>query len=141
VEPGIVAGHSVGEFAAACVAGALTLEDALRLVAARGRLMQALPRGGAMVALDADEETVEGLIRAMGVHGSVSIAAINGPSATVISGPDDAVERVRVRSEAEGLRTRTLTVSHAFHSSAMDPMRPPFEAIAASIAYRTPRIA
>ncbi len=141
VEPGIVAGHSVGEFVAACVAGALTLEDALRLVAARGRLMQALPRGGAMAALGADVQRVEAVMGLMGADASVSIAAINGPAATVISGAEGAVERVRARCEADGIRTQTLAVSHAFHSSAMEPMLAPFERIAGSVAYRTPRIA
>ncbi len=141
IEPGVVAGHSVGEYVAACVAGAMSLESALMLVAARGRLMQALPHGGAMLAVGTGAASVEAFLATLGGHARVSLAALNAPNATVISGDAAAVEQVRAHFEAEGVRAQPLVVSHAFHSHLMEPMLEPFEAIARSVAYETPQIA
>ncbi|WP_262418316.1 type I polyketide synthase [Streptomyces sp. SP2-10] len=131
VRPDLLAGHSVGEFAAAHAAGVLGLKDACTLVAARGRLMQALPRGGAMIAVRAGEDEVRPLL-----GDGVGIAAVNGPASVVLSGPAGPVRALAARFE----RTRELTVSHAFHSALMEPMLEEFRSIAASVSYGTPRI-
>src|SRR5581483_1948574 len=106
VQPSLVVGHSVGEFAAACAAGVLSLEDAMSLVSTRARLMEALPDGGAMAAIAAGTERVRAALRERGDR--VSIAAENGPENTVIAGPVEAVERVRGELEAAGIKTRRL---------------------------------
>ena len=118
--PDVVMGHSVGEYAAACVAGVLALEDAARLVAIRGRLMQALPAGGAMAAVFATETAIRGSIAKVG--GEVEIAGVNGVQECVVSGRSDAVAQLTKMLSGEGIRSEALSVSHAFHSSLMEPM-------------------
>ncbi|MDG9715513.1 type I polyketide synthase [Streptomyces sp. DH24] len=133
--PGLVLGHSVGEYAAAHAAGVFELPDAVRLVAARARLMQALPRGGAMAAVEAGEtETREWL-----VDGAV-IAAVNGPRSVVVSGAEAAVESVAERARALGRRVSRLRVSHAFHSPLMEPVLAEFTAVAGQVTYRQPSV-
>ncbi|MDH6145476.1 acyl transferase domain-containing protein/short-subunit dehydrogenase [Kitasatospora sp. GP30] len=135
VTVGVLAGHSVGEIAAAYVAGVLSLEDACALVVARGRLMQALPTGGAMVAVGGSEETVRAAID--GVEG-VWLAAVNGPSSVVLSGHEEPVLVAAERLAEQGCRTRRLTVSHAFHSGLMDPMLQEFAGVVAGLELREP---
>ncbi|SEM07122.1 myxalamid-type polyketide synthase MxaB [Stigmatella aurantiaca] len=138
VRPYAVVGHSVGEFAAACVAGVLELKDALELVAARGRLMQALPSKGSMVSVQAPVEKVREAMEAAG-GGQVSIAAQNGPRSTVVSGEKQAVQEVVGRLEREGYKGQALTVSHAFHSAQMEPMLEEFERVARPVVARPAR--
>ena len=138
VEPSAVMGHSVGEYVAACVAGLFSLEDGLKLIAERGRLMQALPSGGRMAAVFADATMVT---RAIGPYArSVSIAAINGPDNTVISGVGADVQIILDRLLAEGIESKPLAVSHAFHSPLMDPMLDDFERVAAQVTFQDLRI-
>ncbi len=135
VTPDVVLGHSVGEIAAASVAGVLSLGDASRIVAARGRLMAALPAGGAMVAVSAGEAEVAPMLSA-----DVSIAAVNGPNAVVLSGEQAAVGALADRLADTGRRTHRLAVSHAFHSALMEPMLDEFAHRVAGIQPQHPRI-
>ncbi|AGL15968.1 polyketide synthase [Actinoplanes sp. N902-109] len=136
LRPDVVMGHSIGEVTAAYAAGVLSLPDACRLVAARGRLMQHCPAGGAMVAIEAAESDV----RAEGLPTGVSIAAVNSPLATVISGDAEAVAAVGRAWAARGRRTRQLKVSHAFHSAHMDAMLEDFGAVLRGLRFEPPRI-
>jgi acyl transferase domain-containing protein len=136
IEPAAIVGHSVGEYVGACIAGVLSLEDALRLVAMRSRLMQSLPRNGAMAAVFADEDRVRATIAPY--TDSVSIAATNSPLNTVISGKADDVRAVLERLRREGVESKPLTVSHAFHSPLVEPILDEFEQCARSVEYRVP---
>jgi myxalamid-type polyketide synthase MxaB len=138
VEPEAVLGHSVGEYVAACVAGVFEPEDALKLLEARGRLMQALPQDGAMFAIQAAENRVLPHLR--GMEDRISIAAVNSPAETVISGERTAAESLAARLSVEGAAARELTVSHAFHSPLMEPMLDEFSKVAASVTYRQPAL-
>ncbi|MGV9970169.1 SDR family NAD(P)-dependent oxidoreductase [Nocardia beijingensis] len=139
IVPAAVLGHSVGEFVAACAAGAMSMEDALRLVAVRGRLMQRLPDGGGMMAVDAAAEQVSPLVARF--EPAVSIAGYNGPAQVVVAGPQAALDLLREQLSADGIRSADLTVSHAFHSAAMDPILDDLAAAASRATMTDPAIA
>jgi acyl transferase domain-containing protein len=138
VTPGLVAGHSIGELTAAHVAGIWSLADAATVVAARGRLMQRLRSDGAMIAIEASEAEILPTIEGRGDE--VAIAAINGPTAVVLSGDGAAVEEIAERWRSRGRRTRRLRVSHAFHSPHMDLILGDFRSVAKALDYRRPVI-
>jgi len=138
LEPAAVLGHSIGEYAAACVAGVFSLEDGLKLVAERGRLMQTLSENGAMAAIFADEALVE---KALAPHRhELSIAAINGPQHIVVSGRSSALSQVLDQFREAGIESYPLQVSHAFHSPLMEPILEDFERFAAKIRFQAPEL-
>lgn len=138
VKPYAVLGHSLGEFAAACIAGVYSLEDGVKLVAERGRLMSSLPVPGGMASFAASEDR---LVRAMEAYGDrLSIAAVNGPESVVVSGETDALKELVSGMAREGVRTKILDVSFAGHSHLVEPVLDEFENVAATIAHKTPSI-
>ncbi len=138
IEPSAVLGHSVGEYVAACVAGIMGVDDALRLIATRGRLMQSLPKGGAMAAVAASEREVAATIARISPR--VSIAAVNAPDQVVVSGAHQDVAAVVAAFDARGVLAQGLPVSHAFHSALVEPVLDRFEAAAARIQFGRPTI-
>ncbi len=138
IKPSVVLGHSIGEYAAACAAGVFTLEEALKLVAARGRLMQAIGTPGLMASISAPELEVMEAVKPF--EKSLSIAAVNGPESVVISGEKAQVEEILQAFRKKERRVKTLKVSHAFHSPLMDGILDDFERVASEIQYRHPRI-
>lgn len=139
IKPTAVMGHSVGEYVAACVAGVFCLEEGLHLIAERGRLMQELPPGGKMVALMTSEGEALEIIAPY--HNQVAVAAINGPQSTVISGSEEAIDKICCSIASRGIKTKPLQVSHAFHSPLMEPILGKFASVAATVNYHSPRIA
>ncbi|MCA2242466.1 SDR family NAD(P)-dependent oxidoreductase [Mycobacterium sp. WUMAC-067] len=134
IQPDVVLGHSVGQYAAACVAGVFSLEDGARLMAERGRMFGSLPEGGRMVAVFADAKHVE---QAAGEFPRVSVGAYNGPN-TVLSGPGEDLEQIVAKCGDEGIRCTWLQTSHAFHSELLDPVLDEFESYAAQFRFAAP---
>lgn len=156
IKPESMVGHSVGEYVAATLAGVLSLEDALRLIALRGRLMQSLPAGSMLAVLKSEEETRVILSEAkdplrteagdpssssrLRMTDVIDVAAINGPSVTVVSGPTDAITALQQSLQKKGVGCRLLHTSHAFHSSMMDPILPAFEKAVAQVQLNAPAL-
>jgi len=138
IKPNVVMGHSVGEYVAATVAGVFSLEEGLKLIATRGKLMQQLPNGGEMVSVLASESQVRLAIAPY--RSQVTLAAINGPESIVISGVSAAISEICSSLESQGIKIKRLQVSHAFHSPLMEPILAEFEAIARQITYNQPQI-
>jgi len=138
VRPAAVLGHSVGEYVAACVAGVFSVEDGLKLVAERARLMQALPEGGAMAAVFASEAQVAAVLGSEA--GRLSIAAVNGPEDVVVSGDGEALRAFCERLTRDAIRSRRLSVSHAFHSPLVEPILGPLHGVASAVRHATPSV-
>ncbi len=138
IEPAVVLGHSVGEYVAACVAGVYSLADGVKLIARRGRLMQAVGGRGAMTAVMAGEQRVREAMA--GLEEQISIAALNGPESVVVSGYEREVREVEERLSARGVRVKRLKVSHGFHSAQMAEMEEAFQAVAREITFAPPRL-
>jgi myxalamid-type polyketide synthase MxaB len=137
VEPAVAAGHSVGEYAAACAAGVFSLEDGLKLVAVRARLMHQLPQRGQMVAVFANSQQVSAAIKPYARD--VSIAAINTPHQVVISGLAETIDAVVAYFSARGVKTKRLAVSHAFHSPLVEPMLDAFDEVVREVRFSAPK--
>jgi acyl transferase domain-containing protein/surfactin synthase thioesterase subunit/NADP-dependent 3-hydroxy acid dehydrogenase YdfG len=141
IVPQAVLGHSVGEYVAACVAGVFSLEDGLKLIAQRGRLMQKLPGAGAMSAIAVSEERIREAIYPYNREGErISVAAINGAESVVMAGDADLLRKVSKQFTDAGVKVKGLTVSHAFHSPQMDPILEEFEKLASEVQYSNPKI-
>ncbi|MEO9590065.1 SDR family NAD(P)-dependent oxidoreductase, partial [Rhodopirellula bahusiensis] len=142
LKPNVVLGHSVGEFAAACIAGVVSLEDALNLIAHRGRLMGELPAGGGMTAMFESTDVIAKHLREFETSGggSLSIAAENGPQNTVVSGPQSELDAFAKHCEEAGVASKALQVSHAFHSQLMEPILDEFRELAEQCEFKSPRI-
>ena len=138
VKPDYLIGHSIGELVAAHVAGVLSLTDAATLVAARAKLMGALPAGGAMVAVQASEQELLASLDTS--HDQLSLAAVNGPTSMVLSGDQDAIDEFARHWESKDRKTKKLNVSHAFHSSHMEAMLADFEMVATGLSFAEPKI-
>ena len=136
IQPSVVLGHSLGEYVAACIAGVFSPEAGLRLVAARGRLMQALPAGGAMLSVMADVAQCERLIAGL----DAEVAAVNGPQSTVVSGDEGAIANLIQQLEQRSIKSKPLVVSHAFHSVRMEPMLEDFRVVAESVEFHQPAL-
>ncbi len=140
VRPRIVLGHSLGEYVAATVAGGMSPEDAIRLVAARGRLTEQLAGPGSMVAIAGSTQEVARLMRSFDGNSELSVAAINTPTNTVVAGPPDVVSAFELFMNRESFRTRRLQTTHGFHSATIEPLLDAFEAEAAKLQYRHPEV-
>jgi acyl transferase domain-containing protein len=138
LKPDYLLGHSIGEIAAIHLAGVLSLQDAAKLVAARGSLMAALPKGGAMASIRASEAEVTESLAAY--EGKLTIAAINAPGSVTVSGEEDALREWEAAQQENGKKVRRLTVSHAFHSHRMEPMLAEFEAVASTLSFNAPQL-
>ncbi len=138
LEPDLLTGHSVGEIVAAHISGVFNLPDAAKLICARGALMGALPEGGAMLAIEASE--AEALAAIGDKEELLSLAAVNGPTACVISGDAEAIEEVEAHFKAEGRKTKRLQVSHAFHSPLIEPMLEQFSEVVSSLSLNEPKL-
>src|SRR5262249_12914407 len=134
----LLAGHSIGEIAAAHIAGVFTLPDAVKAVGARARLMGALPSGGAMLALGATEQEARAAIAAQGQE--LSIAAVNSPRSVVLSGTEEEVEAAEAHWRDQGKKTKRLAVSHAFHSPLMEPMLEEFSEVLSGLELSPPKL-
>ena len=137
VKPDYLMGHSVGEYVAACIAGVFTLEDGLRLIAARGRLIQALPNNGGMLAILASEEEIQGTLAAY--PGLISLAAVNAPEQLVIAGEKGVLDDISQHLQGQGIQSHSLSVSHAFHSPLMRPMLGEFRQVLDTVMFSAPR--
>jgi acyl transferase domain-containing protein/acyl carrier protein len=140
VKPDVVAGHSVGEYAAACIAGIFSLKDGSQLIAKRARLMQAIKTPGGMLAVFTPALQMEDILSSLKMHSDIDIAALNTANETVVSGKLESIKLLMVELNTQGIQYRELLVSHAFHSSLMEPMLEEFELFAQSISFSEPKI-